>query len=137
MPYWKCFYHVVWATKYREPSILPAYEQVIFHAIRQQAEESGCTVLAVNGVADHVHVALEIPPGLAVATCIGRLKGAASRAVNTSFERETRFHWQTGYGVVSFGESALPKIIAYVNGQKEHHARQQLNDYLERAADEE
>ena len=136
MPYWKCYYHVIWSTKYREPTILPAYEPVILEAIRQKAAELKCAVLAINGDQDHVLVALAIPPNQAVATCIGSLKGASSRAVNTGFERAERFHWQEGYGVLTFGERALPEIIAYVNKQKEHHANRELNGYLERIGDE-
>ncbi|MBZ0299467.1 MAG: IS200/IS605 family transposase [Anaerolineae bacterium] len=135
MPYWKCYYHLVWTTKYREPAILPPYEPVIFEAIKQKAQELKCAVLAVNGVDDHVHVAITIAPAVAVATCVGSLKGASSRAVNTNFERERRFHWQEGYGVLSFGEKALAAVIDYVERQKEHHARQALNRHLERVDD--
>ena len=132
MPFWKCYYHVTWATKHREPSIALAYEQVLFAEIRQKANELKCEVLEVNGVADHVHLAMTIPSYLAVATCIGQLKGASSRAINTSFNLETRFHWQEGYGVMSFGEKALPSVIRYIAHQKQRHANQNLNAYLER-----
>ena len=136
MPYWKCYYHLVWATKYREPAILPVYEAVIYEAIRQKAQEMKCSVLAVNSVSDHIHVAIAIGPHVAVATCTGNLKGASSRAINTSFERETRFHWQAGYGAMTFGEKALPDVIDYIKYQKERHARQELNWYLERVEDD-
>jgi hypothetical protein len=31
--------------------------------------------------------------------------------------------WQTGYGVVSFGTGDLPWVVAYIQNQKQHHAR--------------
>lgn len=132
MPYWKCYYHLVWATKHREAVILPAFEVVIYEAICEKAQAMKCTVLAVNGVSDHVHVAIAIAPHIAVSTCIGNLKGASSRAVNSSFDRELRFHWQDGYGAMTFGEKALPDVIEYIRHQKERHTRQELNWYLER-----
>ncbi len=131
MPYWKCYYHVIWSTKHREPAILPAYEAVLFEAIQLKAQELKCSVLAVNGVADHVHVAMMIPPAMAAGTCVGNLKGASSHTINNNFEREKRFRWQEGYGIISFGERALDSIVDYVNRQKEHHANLNLNAYLE------
>ncbi len=132
MPYWKCYYHVVWATKYRQPMIISTYEPVIFAAIREQSQQLACSVLAINGVSDHIHVAVTIPPSLAVAKWVGSVKGASARAVNMGFNRDERFHWQEGYGVMSFGETALEIVKTYIDGQKERHANGELNTYLER-----
>jgi putative transposase len=135
MPFWKCYYHIIWATKHREPIIVPAYEQVIFAAIEQTTLELKCNILAVNCVEDHIHVAASIKPSISVAKYVGRIKGSASRAVNTSFEQETRFHWQEGYSVLSFGEKALPFVQGYIAKQKQHHAGNDVNYYLERIED--
>ena len=135
MPYWKCFYHIVWATRYREPTILPVYEPVILAEIARKSAEYGCELLAANCASDHVHVAVSIRPSIAVADYVGNIKGASSRAINTSFERETRFHWQEGYSVLSFGERALPFVRKYIAEQKEHHANDTVNRHLERIDD--
>ena len=136
MPFWKCYYHIIWSTKYREPIIDASYEQVIFAAIEQKSAELGCVLLALNGVSDHIHAAVSVPPSMAVSTWVGSIKGVSSRAVNTTFERETRFRWQEGYGVMSCGESALPKVKQYIASQKERHASDDLNTYLERIEDD-
>lgn len=34
MPYWKLFYHLVWATRYREAVIQPAIESVVYELLR-------------------------------------------------------------------------------------------------------
>ncbi len=136
MPYWKCYYHVVWATKYRQPIIIPAYEQVIFAAIEEKCKELGVSMLAINAANDHVHMAVSIPPRMSVAKLVGSVKGAAARAINTGFERDTKFHWQGGYGVMSFGETALDKVNEYIANQKQRHAKGDLNSYLENIGDE-
>ena len=33
------------------------------------------------------------------------------------------FEWQEGYGAFSIGQSQIPTTIAYIAGQKEHHAK--------------
>jgi putative transposase len=131
MPYWKCYYHIVWATKYRQPLIIPAYESVIFAAITDKAAEYDSPLLALNAVSDHIHIAVSIPPSVSIAKWVGGIKGATARAINTSFQQDTRFHWQSGYGVMSFGETALNKVKEYIASQKQRHANNDLNHYLE------
>jgi REP element-mobilizing transposase RayT len=78
MPYWRAFYHIVWTTKHRAPLITPDVEAVIFPSIAHRAGELGATVYALNGVADHVHLVVAIPPRLAVAQLVGEVKGRSS-----------------------------------------------------------
>ena len=131
MPYWKCYYHVVWATKHRETIMIPPFEEMIYAAVEQKSAELGAKILAINGAYDHVHVAVTIPPRMAVAKWVGVVKGASSRAINTGFEFDTRFRWQKGYGVMSFGERALTFVCWYIANQKERHDEGDVNSHLE------
>jgi putative transposase len=74
MPFWNCYYHFIWATKNRKPIISPLFEKVIFEAIQVKSKEMRCTVLAINGIADHLHVAVCIQPGISVARWVGKSK---------------------------------------------------------------
>lgn len=133
MPFWKCYYLVIWTTKKRQAVITPAMEVVIIGAIRSKSEELHCAIHAVNGVTDHVHVAVSIRPSLAIGDWIGQIKGASSHAVNTAFTHlETKFRWQEDYGVVTFGAKNLPTVVSYIGKQKEHHQAGTLEPYLER-----
>ena len=122
MPYWQCYYHVVWGTKGRQPMITPQREPLIFDTIRQVTEEVGGHVWAVNGIVNHVHVAVSIPPRLSVAVWVKRCKGASSRYVNQASAPDNPFKWQAGYGVFTFGKKALRWVVAYIDNQKHHHA---------------
>jgi putative transposase len=135
MPFWKCYYHVIWSTKNREPLILPRYECVLFDAVRSKATELQSTLLAVNGMPDHIHIAVMIPPAVAIGQWVGQVKGASSHAVNLyAPDAETKFRWQESYGVLTFGQLNLAMVTAYIERQKEHHARGALEAYLERDA---
>jgi putative transposase len=67
VPFRVCYYHVVWATKSREPLLMPKIEVVAISAIMRKSTELESPVLAINGVPDHVHVAVSISTKLAVA----------------------------------------------------------------------
>ena len=67
MTFWPCFYHIVWSVKSREKLITPQAEKIIFESIQEKSHELECPVLAINGTEDHIHIAVNVPPKVAVA----------------------------------------------------------------------
>ena len=133
MSYWRLFYHVVWATKNRLDLIDPEWEKDLYSYIWGKATALECVPHAIGGISNHIHVAISIPPKLAVATLIGRLKGSSSHHINERYTHGS-FMWQAEYGVSSFSEKALASIVAYIKHQKKHHAENTLNMGLENIA---
>ena len=114
MPYYRLFYHMVWATKNREPLITLEIEPIIYSLLRTKAIGLGGTVFALNGMAEHVHMVGSIPPKIAVATFIGQVKGVTSAKYNKQYRKRPLFYWQEEYSVFSFGGKRLPYVINYV-----------------------
>ena len=134
MPFWRLYYHHVWATKGRKLLIDEANERLIARSIRTTCTDQRAILHALGAMPDHVHVAVSIPPSIAVASFVGRLKGASAHAVNDAQGRAdgSRFAWQAEYGAFSFTEKSLAEIVAYVENQRERHAARQLWHTLER-----
>ncbi|HET7038083.1 MAG TPA: IS200/IS605 family transposase [Thermomicrobiaceae bacterium] len=120
MSRWRLFYHLVWATKGRQPLITPQIAPTVHRHLRQAAHRHNLMVHAVGGVADHVHLAVSLPPTLPVATAVQRIKGASSRAITE--ELGIDFGWQGDYSVDSFAGRHLAAVIAYIENQPRHHA---------------
>jgi putative transposase len=137
MPFWKHTYHIVWATKNRQPWILPDYEDRLYAFLKSKAGELDCYLHAVNGTLDHTHVVASIPPKHSVAWFTKTLKGASAYFINTAV-RSSAFHfaWQRGYGSLTIGERQREAAIAYVNLQKQHHLHNTINVWLERCEDQ-
>lgn len=132
MPYWQLFYHLVWATKNREPLITAARETLLYGDICSRANRLGCIPYAVGGTEDHIHVILSIPPSLSISDVVKQLKGGSSRMLNQQVPiSPDRFKWQTEYSVFSLGRKQLDNAIRYVQHQKEHHAVGSVNKVLE------
>lgn len=121
MAYTKLFYHIVWSTKYREPTITPAIEYRLHSYIAKKAIYLGGIVHAINGINDHVHLAVSIPPQISISKFIGQIKAVSSVRINQSGLCSQKFFWQSAYSIFSFRESELPNIIRYVKNQKQHH----------------
>jgi len=90
-----------------------------------------CIPHAVNGMPDHIHLAISIPPKLSVATIIGKFKGSSSHHINHAISDEKGFAWQAEYGVVTFSERHLSNVVAYVQNQKQHHSECSIWESLE------
>jgi putative transposase len=132
MPFWQLFYHIVTATKNREPILTDFTEPLIVRFIRFKAKEIGVETLAINGFEDHLHIVAAIPPKIAVADFVGKIKAFSSHQFNLACPQYTPFYWQSAYGVFSFDKKRLPNCIAYVERQKEHHSQGTLIPPLER-----
>jgi putative transposase len=119
MPYWRLYYHIVWAVKDRAPLISAEIEGTVYRLIAHKCGEQGGLAYAVNGIPDHVHVVAAVPPTVALAEFIKKLKGSSSRFIHTEYELP--FAWQSSYGAFTVSERNLTKVIDYVRHQKEHH----------------
>ncbi|MBE2222518.1 MAG: IS200/IS605 family transposase [Anaerolineae bacterium] len=135
MSFYRLFYHIVWATKNRQPLLTSEIEPVIYKYLRTKAIGLGGTVFAIGGIADHVHMAVSIPAKIAVATFIGQTKGIATARFNKEHLQFSPVYWQDGYGVFSVDGKRLPYIIAYIEKQKEHHAQDTTIPILEHTSD--
>ncbi len=133
MLYARLYYHILWAIRDRQPIIDADVARIVEVAIRATCRDVGAHVFAFGAMPDHVHLAVSIPPKHAVATIVGRIKGASSHAVNAAQpNRGEPFAWQIKYGVLSFGERAREDVAAYVNDQPHRHANRQIVRGLER-----
>ena len=119
MAYWRLFYHFVWATKNREALLRPELEPHVRRYSMSKGSGMGALMFALNGMEDHLHVVAALPPRVAPADFVKRLKGSSSRFVTAEFDLP--FAWQKGYGVFSITESDLERVVAYVKDQKQHH----------------
>lgn len=128
MSLWRLFYHLVWTTRDRLPTIDDGREEIIRRSIRATCKEHGALIHGIGVMPDHVHLAASIPPRIAIADFVRQLKGSSSHLVNhvEHGRHPGAFAWQHEYAILSFGERSLPDVIAYVENQRSHHADQTL-----------
>jgi putative transposase len=137
MSFWRLYYHLVWATKNREPLINESAGDVIRRSIQHVCSESGVLVHAIGAMPDHVHLAASIPPRTSISSFMQRVKGNSSHLVNRSLQQPIGewFFWQPEYGVLSFGDASLSRVVEYVENHATHHADDDLWSIFERLSD--
>lgn len=129
------YVHLVWTTHQREPLITAPLAKRLAACIRAECETLGARVLALGGVADHVHLLVELPATVSVAQVAQRVKGASSHLVNHELAPEGGFRWQTGYGAFSLSPEDVERLVRYIRNQAEHHRSGTREGRWEPAAD--
>jgi len=131
------YVHVVWSTWDRMPLISPEIERAAFRLMESEARKMGCTVMALNGMPEHVHMVVSLPTTVTVADIVKQVKGVSSRFVNQTVQPNGQFFkWQANYGAFTVSRWDLDKVIGYVKRQKEHHASNDLIQDWETATED-
>ena len=116
--------------------ITPEMERRLYRNIESEVRKIGCTVLALNGMPDHVHLVVSFPTTITVADLVKQVKGVSSHFVNETLKPESQFKWQGSYGAFTVSRWDLERVIEYVKRQKDHHAADELFPEWEDAFEE-
>ena len=122
MALWRLYYHLVWATKERQPLITREREGKLYGYIISKADELGTIIHAIDGIENHVHLVASIPPKISISDFVQKIKGSSTHYIKHLSPGEDTFGWQRGYGVFSLGRKQLEQAVIYVKNQKEHHS---------------
>jgi REP element-mobilizing transposase RayT len=123
-------YHIVFSTKGRRPFIYDDLRPRLAKYIGGIVRELEGDVLSANGPTDHFHVVAILTPKVAVMDVIKGIKGGSSKWIHETFRELPDFDWQDGYAAFTVSQSALPRVIAYVEGQVEHHKKMTFQEEL-------
>jgi REP element-mobilizing transposase RayT len=84
--------------------------------------------ILIGGMPDHIHMAIGLPPTLAVSKALQQIKGGSSKWVKETFPTLYQFAWQDGYGAFAVSKSNLPALVRYIERQKEHHRKKTFKE---------
>ena len=129
------YVHLIWRTWDSLPIITPTIKPRLYRHIHSIANDIGCTVLALNGALDHVHLVATLPTTVTIAVLMKTIKGVSSHFVNDQLHPNGHFKWQGGYGAFSVSRWDLDKVVRYVKNQKTHHQTASLWKELEEAVE--
>lgn len=120
--------HCVFSTKERHKLITPEMQQRLWPFIGGIAKENGMKVIAIGGIADHVHLLLSLPATMPVAKAMQLVKGGSSKFIHETFPEQRTFAWQEGYGAFSVSISHVEETVAYIHRQAEHHRKKTFEE---------
>ena len=85
MSYVSSYFHCVFSTKERQPTILPRLRDRLWPFLGGIARQNGMKAIEIGGVPDHVHILLSLPSTLSIAKALQLIKGGSSKWVHETF----------------------------------------------------
>ncbi len=133
--YIKIYLHLVFAVKNRE-ALIPVYQLGRVHSyITGLIKNKGQTPIRVNGVTDHVHVLMAYDAKIPIPDLVRDVKAASTAFINENRLTPFHFQWQKGYSCMSYSQSQVEKVAAYIDNQNEHHRGLSLKDEIKMMLD--
>ena len=78
--------HYAWRTQNSESLIVGDFKEHLLRCLADECAKFNGRCVRVNAMPDHAHLLVELPPNLAPATFIGKVKGGSSFFANHFFE---------------------------------------------------
>ena len=126
--YTQIYIQTVFAVSGRLSLIRHEHKAEIYKFITGIVRNDGHKLLAINGMADHVHILLGLKPNMALSDLVRDIKSNSTNFINEQRFAPGKFGWQEGYGAFSYGRSQLNSIISYIHNQETHHRRRSFKD---------
>ncbi len=123
MSFTKSVYHIVFGTKYRQPTIPIDVERKLYKILYDLMKNYGAFVYRIGGMPDHVHILVDITSKAALSDFVKRLKQESSYLLKKDSSFSNWNGWGEGYGAFTYSVSDIPTVIEYINNQKEHHKK--------------
>ena len=119
----KILIHLILAVKNPEALINNGVKNVLYKHINDTIKNKEQSLLAINGMPDHVHIFLGLNTDVKVSDLVRDIKSESSRFINENKLCRDKFHWQQGYGAFSYGQSQKDDVIKYILNQEKHHIK--------------
>jgi putative transposase len=134
--YIQIYIHIIFAVQGRQSLIPRERKDELFKYITGIVRNRGQKLIAVNGMADHVHLFVGMKPTIALSDFVRDIKAGSSGFVNEKRWLRGKFHWQEGFGAFSHSHSEIDRIVRYIQRQEEHHRKKTFRqEYLEMLKD--
>ena len=130
--YSQIYIQVVFSVKGRQNLILSNWKDELHKYICGIVSGTKQKVLAIGGVADHIHILISVNPSVSISDLVKDIKANSSRWINERSFIKGKFQWQEGFGAFSYSYKEIDRVVKYINNQEKHHQKKTFKDeYLE------
>jgi putative transposase len=125
--YTQIYIQVVFSVKGRQSPRME-YKEELYKYISGIVRNKKQKLIAINGMADHVHIFLGMKPDIALSDLVRDIKNNSSKFVNEKNWIGGKFNWQVGFGAFSYGHSQIDAVVKYIQNQERHHAKRTFRE---------
>jgi REP element-mobilizing transposase RayT len=125
------YIHFVYAVQNRASLIQLEWKDQLYKYITGIVQKNGHKLIAINGVANHIHIFVGYKPHQLIPELMQDVKGSSSKWINEKKIVKGKFSWQEGYGAFSYSHSQIDQVVRYINNQEKHHKKQTFQEEYE------
>jgi REP element-mobilizing transposase RayT len=130
--YTQIYIQVVFTVQNRISLIRNEWKDELYKYITGIIQNNGHKLIAINGVADHLHIFIGMKPSQSLSDLMQDVKGDSSKWINEKGFVKGKFEWQAGFGGFSYSLSQIDQVVKYIQNQEIHHAKKTfLQEYIE------
>ena len=118
----KALYHIVINTKSRKMTITEENKRELYKYIYGIINSYNCKLIRMNGIANHIHILLQLHPTVALSNLMHEVKRSSSIWVKEHNDLFPFFDgWGKEYAAFTCSFKDQNTIIDYIKGQEVHH----------------
>lgn len=115
--------HLVFVPKYRRRIFDRDALELLHQSFARVCADFETTLVEFNGEPDHVHLLVNYPPKVSIATLVNSLKGVSSRRLRQARPDIEKKYWRGGlwspsYFASSCGGAPINVLRSYIEGQR-------------------
>ena len=126
--YTQIYIQLVFAVEGRRSLIPKEHKVEIYKDMTTVLQNKKQKVMAINSMADHVHLLIGQSPDIALSDLVKDVKIASSKLINDKRWVRGHFNWQLGFGAFSYSRSQVSSVAKYIEDQERHHAKRSFRD---------
>lgn len=121
--YSQLYIQFVFAVKYRKALLNAAWDERLRLYITAIVQNNGHKMLAINNVADHIHLFIGMTPAQCASDLMRIVKADSCKWINSQHLISQKFSWQEGFGAFSYSHSHIDRVVRYIHDQQNHHTK--------------
>jgi putative transposase len=114
----------VFAVKGRQSLIPKEKKEELHKYITGLVQNRKAKMLAIHCMPDHTHLFVGFKPVVLISDFVKEIKVESNEFINHRSWVKGRFSWQEGYGVFSYSQSHIDRVIKYILNQESHHQKE-------------
>jgi len=126
--YRQIFYHIVFRTKRSHKTLPLDYHKKLFAYIMGIIKQKTCHLYRINGMQNHIHMLIDLHPGIALADLMRELKTSSSVWLKQQIEFDKFEGWSDGYAAITVSYQDKNRVIEYIKTQQDHHKTESFSD---------
>lgn len=121
MSYVSSIYHIVINTYRRRMTITESHKRDLYVYLYGVIKRMNCRLIRMNGIANHIHILVDLHPSVALSDFVKRLKQGSSRWLKHHPAFPYFEGWGREYFAFSVSQTLTETIKRYIMRQEIHH----------------